>query len=340
MILISIVLLLIGVQTASAISAFDIRWGTDLNSNMASNTLKQWAEGIEGRVGSNIGTGNIYYVDSNVTVEGDGKSWANARNTLDEAVGLCTADNGDVIFLAPGHTETLGAAANEVDIDVAGVKVFAIGSGKLRALFDFTAATTTAFVIGADDVSVINCQFLANVTDVPEAIAIEAGAEQVTISNCLFYANLEGTDEFLVCIDSQGAASDRLTVTNCHFAMGAGAAVAAIQTLDSDYSIIASNIVFGDYSTACIYNKTTASNHIVIAGNLLFNGTIGAAGGLNTEPCIELVATTTGIVADNYVACNVAVDDDAIIGVAMFLFENMYSETASSTVGIKTAAGS
>ena len=48
--------------------------------------------------------------------------------TLDAAVALCAANNGDTIFVAPGHAENL-AAANAVDLDIAGITVEGIGNG-------------------------------------------------------------------------------------------------------------------------------------------------------------------------------------------------------------------
>jgi len=160
------------------------------------------------------------------------------------------------------------------------------------------------------------------------AIEIEAGSEQVTIAGCLFYANSEGTDEFLECIDtSGGAASDRLTVIGCHFAMGAGSANSAICMKDSDYATIVDNVIYGDYAVACINQVTTASNHILIEGNTLFEGTIGGTAGLNAQPCIELLATTTGVIRNNALICDAATANAAVVGADMFLVDNDYTET-------------
>src|SRR5690349_11759182 len=56
--------------------------------------------------------GNIFYVDSvNGSNSNDGTTWAKAVATLTYASTLCTADNGDIIFVAPKHAETIVAAA-------------------------------------------------------------------------------------------------------------------------------------------------------------------------------------------------------------------------------------
>jgi len=119
-------------------------------------TGMRWKDQVEELLGSGaqLGTGSIFYVDSNVSNEGDGTSWSNATDTLDEAVGLCTADNGDVIYIAQGHSETIGTGTDVVDIDVAGVTVIGCGTGKARPLFDYTDYDTGSFAIGADDVTI------------------------------------------------------------------------------------------------------------------------------------------------------------------------------------------
>jgi len=300
------------------------------SGNPTADTAWAWMKSVDSVVMGNKGTGHIFYVDSGVTNEGDGTSWKNAKDTLDEAVNLCTADRGDVIFVAQGHSETMGAAADEVDIDVAGVTVVGCGNGLLRPTFDFTGDVTGAFAIGADDVTIVNLRFHANVTEVNEAIDIEAGSEQVSVINCLFDLEAEGTDDFLECVDSPGAASDRLSVIGCEFYMGAGTCNAAISTKDSDYCVLKNNVTFGDYAIACINNLTTASNHILIEGNRLFNGTIGGDAGLNAQPAIELVATTTGMICNNYFGGNAGALTASVVAADCYLFENYTSEDESS----------
>jgi len=323
-------------------SAFDIRWGDQRTYQDApGNTLKQWAERIEGGGGSsNLGTGKIFYVDSNVSTEGDGTSWRNARNTLDEAIDLCTASRGDIIFIAQGHTEIMGAAADEVDANIDGITIIGCGTGSLMPKFNYTGDVTGAFAVGADNITIVNCRFRAAAADANDAIEIEAGSTDLALIGCVFDALTEGTHEFHECINQSGAVADGLKIIGCEFRMGAGAARSAIAFLDADYALIRDNVFSGDYAVADVNNATTASNHILIKDNIVFNGTIGGAGGLNTLPCIAMLATTTGVIADNYVACNVAADDNAIVGADMFLFGNVYTETEGPSVGIVTAAGS
>jgi len=281
------------------------------------------------------GTGNIYYVDSGVGADTyTGLDWTHPKATLDAAVGLCTADRGDILLVAQGHSEALGAAADEVDIDVAGITIIGcgqVGNVDTMPYFDYTGDVTGAFAVGADGVTLFNLRFHANVPDVNEAVDIEAGATDCHILNCRFDAEAEGTDEFWNSIITGGAACHRLVVQGCEFDMGAGAAISAISLHNTaHYSHIIGNTCFGDCSTACIVSDTAASNHIVIQRNLLFNGTIGGNGGMNTEPAIELYASTSGIIADNYIVSDTATLPVVIVAADCFLFENYTNEDESS----------
>lgn len=303
----------------------------DLLRKLLDNRIGGLESEVQNSFPTNKGTGQTFYVDSavgNDSYVGTSPKYATA--TLDAAIALCTASRGDIIYVMQGHSETMGAAADEVDIDIAGVTIIGLGEGELRPLFDYTGDVTKAFNVGADQVTIVNLHFKANVTDVNDAVYIAAGSEDCAILGCAFTAEAEGTDDFLECIDSGGAASDRLIVDGCVFRMGAGACNAAIQTLDSDYMQVTNNVCFGDYAVACLYNVTTASNHIHVEENRFFNGTIGGNAGLNAQPGIELVATTTGIISHNFIACNLATKAASVVAADCYLFENYYNEDESS----------
>jgi len=279
----------------------------------------------EGNLGGNVGTGNVWYVNSNVASEGNGKSWLAAKDTLNEVIDL--ADANDTIYIAQGHTEAMGAAADEVDIDVDGLTIEQVGSNIISNGFDYTGVTTGAFAISGDNITLINIRFHANIPDVMEAIDLEANATGVRFLGCLFDSETPGTDEFFRCVKQDGANVNQLEVIGCEFRMGAGAAECAIDLIDSDYAKIVGNLFEGDYSVADVNNATTASIHILITDNVIINGTVGGNAGLNTEPCIELKSDTSGVIIGNYLVCNEATPDAAIVGADMWVMDNFYTET-------------
>ena len=273
--------------------------------------------------------GTVFYVDSvhgNDGADFDGKSWATAKATLDAAVGLCTADAGDVIKIARKHAEDL-AAADAVDIDVAGVTVIGMGVGDDRPTFTYTNAAGE-IVIGASNVTLSNVICNASVTTVLKAIDIEAGATGVVIDSCKFGVDTAGTDEFNNAI-VVGDQCNNYVIQNCECHQGTAAAVSFVKIdADTDYGKILNNFVSGAYSTACIVGDE-ADDMILIQGNILYNGQATGIG-VGTEPCIELAATTTGVIADNYVVCNHATVAESIVAADCHLFENYYNEDESS----------
>ncbi len=284
---------------------------------------------IEGllEISGPIGTGKVFYVDSNVSVEGNGTTVATAKDTLNEAVDLCISDRGDFILIMQASTELMGAAADEVDIDVDGITIIQVGSNTISNGFDYTGTTTGAFAISGDNVTLVNLRFHANTPDVLEAIDLEAGATRVRFLGCLFDTESPGTDEFHRCVKQDGANVNQLEVISCDFRMGAGAAECAIDLIDSDYAKVVGNLFEGDYSIADVNNATTASIHILITDNVMINGTVGGNAGLNTQPCIELLSTTSGVITRNYLICNEATPDAAIVGADMWVMDNFYTET-------------
>ncbi len=282
--------------------------------------------------GRHTGTGNVYYVDSGTPGAGDGESWGTAVATLDAGVNLCTANRGDTIYVAAGHAETLGGAA-AVDADIAGITIIGQGNGSEMPTFSYDTDVDT-FILGADgdSVTIKNLRFIATVTGVVTAVEVEAGCINWTIQNCTFETETTTTDEFIDTI-TIAAAADRGTVKDCFFFGDPGSNAgpqSAINFLDCDYLRITGNQIFGDRAVACIQNETTASNHITIKDNILFNGIIGGNAGLNTEPGIELVATTTGVIVNNTIICNETTPQASIIAADCYVAGNTYSETEST----------
>lgn len=270
-----------------------------------------------------IGPGRIIYCDSGIGTAGDGRSWATGVKTLDDAINLCSDDRGDTIYIAAGHSEgTL--STTYATIDLGGITIIGLGNGELRPKFTYTGASGT-LLIDNDDITIKNLHFISGVNQAVIAITVATGSENVRIEDCLFTVTTPGTHEFYHCIDHAGA-NHSFVIKNCQFHMGGGEAVAVVHFEDSDYAEIVGNEVHGAYSTACIHSDTTAADHIVIKRNILFNGTIGGIAGLNTEPAIELLSSTTGVICDNTIVCDEATPEDSIVGADMFLARNTYSE--------------
>lgn len=277
-------------------------------SDTPQNVPLQWMRAIDELValGVNPGTGKVFYVDSDVVNEGDGSNWANAKDTLDEAIDLCTDSRGDVILVAQGHTETF-TAADGWDADVIGITIIGIGNGSLAPTFTYNHADAEV-AVGADNITVRNLRFLTTITSVLIGLDIEAGADYCTLDGLLFWevGDASGTDEFLDAVRI-GNACIGTTIQNCVFrAEAAGAASAITSDNDTSFTTIRNNVIVGDYSIACIEFATVASTDLHITDNTLINGDLVADNGLNNVAVINVFDSSGGFVAGNRCAADVA----------------------------------
>src|SRR5258705_1677161 len=114
---------------------------------MALNALSAYPEGFGGGVsvrGLPLITsfaGNVYWVSSSSGSDGGKGTRERPFATLAYAISRCTANQGDVIFVAPGHTETI-TSATALPFNVAGVTIVGVGAGATRPTFTFTTANT------------------------------------------------------------------------------------------------------------------------------------------------------------------------------------------------------
>lgn len=163
-------------------------------------------------VGGNVTTGNVYFVDSganDASDSNDGDVKDRPMATLDATIGKCTASNGDIILVMPGHSETL-ASAGAVTVDVAGITILGIGHGASRPTFNYTATAAT-FIISANDVIVKNLLFTCGVENV--VTFIYNYGDDVAILDC---ETRDGTGEALTAITSTSAVSRLLIADYTH----------------------------------------------------------------------------------------------------------------------------
>jgi hypothetical protein len=281
-------------------------------------------------------TGRVFYVDSGAANASNGnlgdspeRPFATVNGAIDNP--NITADNGDLIYVMPGHNEAL-TAANAIDVDVAGVSIVGIGAGSNRPTFDYDNSAGE-LVIGAAGVLVENLRFRSSVTAVVNAINIEAAGDEFTIRKCDFIdeGDAGGTDEFNDAIIVE-AGANRGTIEDNYFDARAAGAVSAIELNGAVLGItIRNNKIMGDYSTANIRGDTTLSEEVIIEDNLLWNG---VTSGLNALPVISLLSGTVGIIRNNTLACNVERVAASVVADGMFMYNNVYTESANAFLGI------
>jgi hypothetical protein len=145
--------------------------------------------------------GNVFWVDSGAGSDGNKGTYERPFATIDYAIGRCTASNGDIIFVKPGHTETV-SAAGDIAADVAGVAIIGLGKGSLRPTITLDTATAATVTISAANVTMHNLKFVAGFADIVAMLTVTA--TDAHIDMCEFVesgANLNWVD----VIDCSGA---------------------------------------------------------------------------------------------------------------------------------------
>lgn len=157
--------------------------------------------------------GQVYWVgDSSTSVlpghvgasDGNPGTFSAPFNTIDYAIGRCTAGRGDIIFVKPGHTETL-SAASAIAMDVQGVALVGLGSGSMRPTITMDTVNTTPFVVSAADCSIVNMMFIANFLTISAAITVTT-AKDLTVQSCEF-RDTTAAKNFANMVKSTGAAN-------------------------------------------------------------------------------------------------------------------------------------
>src|SRR4051812_35862716 len=107
--------------------------------------------------------GNVFFVNSVTGSSTGGYSPDPPAPTIAQALALCTASQGDRVYLAPGHVESIGASG--LAWNVAGVEIIGLGTGNNRPTL--TWHTTDAVVtISAANVLVQNIRTTVDLDEV------------------------------------------------------------------------------------------------------------------------------------------------------------------------------
>lgn len=221
--------------------------------------------GILALVDKGYHPGSTFWVGSLATHGGvDGTSYGRSPTapfaTLDYAFASCTADKGDVIFVLPGHTETVSGS---ITIDASDVKVIGLGQGQNRPTitFDNTAGEVN---VTADDVTIKNMRFVSAIDNLVNFV--DADANDLVLEGCDFLA--PATFEAL-CFVNFATTKDNLTIRKC-FAQqpadpagtDAAAGTGFLYCVDSENILLEDNIIVGEFETAIIHNKTTKCQNL------------------------------------------------------------------------------
>lgn len=279
-------------------------------------------------------TGTIFHVQStNANAKDDPSHGTRPDNpfaTLDYAIGRCTANKGDMIFVGPGHAETV-ATAGALAFDVAGITVIGLGNGANRPTVSVTATAGTV-TISAANVTIRNLLFVGTIDAIVTPIVISAA--DCRLLGC---ETRDASATQAVDFITTTAAADRLHISNwVHRGDAAAGADTALSIVGGDGHIIEDFQIIGNFAVAAIENVTTACTNAQIGGGIRPNyiWTKNAA-----DCCITMVAASTGRIGPNLylmLTDNAANFAGATVGAAMQFFKpiqivNLAGESSGDT---------
>lgn len=118
---------------------------------------------------------DIFFVNSATGTNGAGygQNPDSPVATIDYAIGLCTASKGDVIYVMPGHAETISAAAG-IAVDVAGVSIIGLGLGSLKPTVTFGTSTAADINVSAANVRIKNLRLVNDIDSLVNFLDLDA----------------------------------------------------------------------------------------------------------------------------------------------------------------------
>ena len=277
--------------------------------------------------------GSTFFVHSGTGTDGAGygQNPDAPVATIDYAIGLCTADKGDVIYVLPGHNEGLGNA--QITVDIAGIKIVGLGQGSAAPRIDFDHANASIDVTAAG-VTLENLRLLPSVTAV--LIAIDVAADDVTLRGIVTLPGEDGAgvDEFAETVEIN-AGSDRCLIEDCTFTQHASAAgvLSCVLLQGASNGVVIRRCVMwtaGAGLVAPINGDTTLSTNLLIEACVLTT---------DAEPGIELLTGTTGVIRDVDIFGDLATIAAATVADGCAHFRVRYVEVGNeSDAAVKTAS--
>lgn len=247
-----------------------------------------------------ITTGSRFFVHHSGASTNPGTNPDKPINTIDAAIALCTDSAGDIIYVMPGHAETVTSA---ITMDVIGVSIIGLGEGGLRPVITGNG-TIDAITITAASCRVENIEFAVPGTDAQTAdiniaaagvvvkntkhhgsttaknkvdiITITAAGHDTVIDGAVIYND---TVECVGGIVLEGAAK-RVTIKNCVVHDSIGFTDGSISDEATALQLTISNCVFsnakadtvcmefGNNTTGVCLNTFCNGRHSTIASNI------------------------------------------------------------------------
>lgn len=163
-----------------------------------------------------VGNSTVQMGNQRTASNGNDGTFLAPYSTIAYALARCTANRGDIVFVRPGHAETITAAAG-LALNKAGVAIIGLGLGSKRPIITLGTANTASITVEANDVTVSNILFKANFLNIATCFDIVNAqvANDFTVDGCEFRDNSVILN-FVACVKVGTTANiaDGLTLVN------------------------------------------------------------------------------------------------------------------------------
>jgi len=275
-------------------------------------------------------TGSVFFVDSGHAAANNGENAANGPDrpfsTIDYAVGRCTANNGDLIIIMPGHVETVSAAGG-LDLDVAGITLVGLGSGNARPQIAFTTATTADMDVDAADIRMHNVRFTGGIDALAAPIDVNAARFHLSSWRWEDGSALQPTDVVVADANADGLILEDF-VYEGDTAAGTNAAIALT---GCDDVVIRNFLMDGNFAVGGIDIRTTAVLDLQV-----YNGRFRTRNAADIF-LIDTITGSTGMIGPQLylrLQDNAANITEAITGATFVVMDDVYVVNAANEKGL------
>lgn len=278
-------------------------------------------------------TGKVFFVGATAThsdmAAGVDNSSTNGLSpltpfaTVSYAISQCTANNNDVIYALPGHTETIAAAAGWTP--KAGSSVIGLGQGSNRPTLTFSATASTV-VMSAANVTIENFLVKPGIADVVVCFPVTGAwvtlkdidvipnstysiKSFATVGAAASWFRLKGG--FHVATTAAGAAASWIKITG-HATTSTGVRIEDLQGFLTVAAGASSGVEVNTTATVAMFMRNC---HLVVSGD-------------GSAVPVTLIGST-GFVAQNYISGTQTTLAAGFVTTSVYGAENYVSNTAN-----------
>jgi hypothetical protein len=245
-------------------------------------------------VGTHMSTGNAWFVHHTGSNDFAGTAKEQPFADLDYAIGMVTENQGDTIFVMPGHAET---ASTQITCDMDGMNIIGLGRGRNRPAITANASAVDLMNVTGDNVYIENLRF-------------------VGAASCTAFINVAGPDFIANHCQFDGVATPAIHVTiaalanrfefvDCVFYSEDNGVTSAIKIESPNLTggIIRDN-VFNFGAVGCDNGVILSEDDWIggLVSNNVFIGVTNVAIDFNSSS----QANCEGVISDNAIVCMAA----------------------------------